>query len=75
MAAPYRSGDGQGAAGQVIETFGRFVVGGNVVVGLVVFLILVVINFVVVTKGADATHASTVASATASRQPSAYSGR
>ncbi len=44
--------DGQGAAGQVIETFGRFVVGGNVVVGLVVFLILVVINFVVITKGA-----------------------
>ncbi len=44
--------EGQGAAGQVIETFGRFVVGGNVVVGLVVFLILVVINFVVITKGA-----------------------
>lgn len=44
--------DGQGAAGQVIETFGRFVVGGNVVVGLVVFLILVVINFIVITKGA-----------------------
>lgn len=44
--------DGQAAAGQVIATFGRFVVGGNVVVGLVVFLILVVINFVVITKGA-----------------------
>lgn len=44
--------EGHGAAGQVIETFGRFVVGGNVVVGLVVFLILVVINFVVITKGA-----------------------
>ncbi len=43
---------GQAAAGQVIETFGLFVVGGNVVVGLVVFLILVVINFVVITKGA-----------------------
>jgi flagellar biosynthesis protein FlhA len=44
--------EGHGAAGAVIETFGRFVVGGNVVVGLVVFLILVVINFVVITKGA-----------------------
>ncbi|MEZ4369939.1 MAG: flagellar biosynthesis protein FlhA [Polyangiaceae bacterium] len=43
--------EGQDAAGQVIMTFGNFVVGGNVVVGLVVFLILVVINFVVVTKG------------------------
>ena len=45
-------GEGAGAAGSVIEAFGRFVVEGNVVVGLVVFLILVVINFVVVTKGA-----------------------
>ncbi len=45
-------GEGHGAAGQVVETFGRFVMGGNVVVGLVVFLILVVINFVVITKGA-----------------------
>ena len=45
-------GEGAGAAGNVIEAFGRFVVEGNVVVGLVVFLILVVINFVVVTKGA-----------------------
>jgi flagellar biosynthesis protein FlhA len=44
--------EGHGAAGAVIETFGNFVVGGNVVVGLVVFLILVVINFVVITKGA-----------------------
>jgi flagellar biosynthesis protein FlhA len=44
--------EGHGAAGAVIETFGRFVVGGNVLVGLVVFLILVVINFVVITKGA-----------------------
>jgi flagellar biosynthesis protein FlhA len=41
--------EGQGAAGHVIETFGRFVVEGNVVVGLVVFLILVVINFAVIT--------------------------
>jgi flagellar biosynthesis protein FlhA len=45
-------GEGAGAAGSVIEAFGRFVVEGNVLVGLVVFLILVVINFVVVTKGA-----------------------
>ena len=44
--------EGHNAAGQVVETFGKFVVGGNVVVGLVVFLILVVINFVVITKGA-----------------------
>ncbi|MFO0592305.1 MAG: flagellar biosynthesis protein FlhA [Polyangiaceae bacterium] len=45
-------GEGHGAAGEMVEAFGRFVVGGNVVVGLVVFLILVVINFVVITKGA-----------------------
>ncbi len=45
-------GEGQGAAGSVVEAFGRYVVEGNVLVGLVVFLILVVINFVVVTKGA-----------------------
>ncbi len=44
--------EGHGAAGEMVEAFGRFVVGGNVVVGLVVFLILVVINFVVITKGA-----------------------
>src|SRR3712207_8526038 len=39
-------------AGHVVEAFGNFVVGGNVVVGLVVFLILIVIQFVVVTNGA-----------------------
>ena len=44
--------EGEGSAGRVVETFGRFVVEGNIVVGLVVFLILVVINFVVITKGA-----------------------
>ncbi|MCC6216223.1 MAG: flagellar biosynthesis protein FlhA [Polyangiaceae bacterium] len=44
--------DGGHAAGKVVETFGRIVVGGNVVVGLVIFLILVVINFIVITKGA-----------------------
>ena len=43
---------GTGAAGNVIEAFGDFVVGGNYAVGLVLFAILVVINFVVVTKGA-----------------------
>ena len=43
--------EGPSAAGHVIEGFGEFVVGGNVVVGLVVFLILVIINFVVITKG------------------------
>ncbi|RMG60629.1 MAG: flagellar biosynthesis protein FlhA [Deltaproteobacteria bacterium] len=40
------------AAGKVIKSFGQFVVGGNFVIGFVVFLILVVINFVVITKGA-----------------------
>jgi len=43
---------GTGAAGKVIEAFGEFVIGGNYAVGLVVFAILVIINFVVVTKGA-----------------------
>lgn len=43
---------GAAAAGNVIEAFGSFVVGGNFAVGLVVFAILVIINFVVVTKGA-----------------------
>jgi flagellar biosynthesis protein FlhA len=43
---------GTDAAGQVIRAFGEFVVGGNYAVGLVVFLILVIINFVVITKGA-----------------------
>ena len=44
--------DGPGAAGKVIEAFGEFVIGGNFAVGLVVFAILTIINFVVVTKGA-----------------------
>ena len=42
-----------GNAGRIIDTFGHFVVGGNMVVGLVVFLILVIIQFVVITKGAE----------------------
>ncbi|HET7313509.1 flagellar biosynthesis protein FlhA [Salinisphaera sp.] len=44
--------EGTGAAGQVIESFGEFLVGGNLAVGLIVFLILIVINFMVITKGA-----------------------
>ncbi len=44
--------EGPEAAGSIIMSFGNFVVGGNYVVGLVVFLILVIINFVVITKGA-----------------------
>ncbi len=42
-----------GEAGGVVETFGTFVVGGNVLVGLVVFIILIVIQFVVITKGSE----------------------
>ncbi|WP_369932704.1 flagellar biosynthesis protein FlhA [Xanthomonas tesorieronis] len=44
--------DGHGAAGKVIEAFGQFVIGGNYAVGIVVFAILTIINFVVITKGA-----------------------
>jgi flagellar biosynthesis protein FlhA len=44
--------DGPAAAGRVIQGFGQFVIGGNFVVGVVLFLILVVIQFVVITKGA-----------------------
>ncbi len=44
-------GEGEGAAGQVIHSFGNFVVGGNYVVGGIVFAILVLINFIVITKG------------------------
>lgn len=44
--------NGPDAAGKVIEAFGHFLVGGNYAVGLVVFIILIVINFVVITKGA-----------------------
>ena len=43
---------GPDAAGKVIEAFGHFLVGGNYAVGIVVFMILVIINFVVITKGA-----------------------
>ncbi len=44
--------EGEAAAGEVIRSFGQFVVGGNPVVGVIVFSILVIINFVVITKGA-----------------------
>jgi len=44
---------GHGAAGHVIEAFGAFVMGGNFVIGLIVFIILVVVNFVVITKGSS----------------------
>jgi flagellar biosynthesis protein FlhA len=44
--------EGGHAAGSVIEAFGQFVVGGSYVVGLVIFIILVIINFIVITKGA-----------------------
>ncbi|NDD91048.1 flagellar biosynthesis protein FlhA, partial [bacterium] len=43
---------GTAAAGHVIESFGKFVVGGNYAVGIVIFIILVIINFIVITKGA-----------------------
>ena len=43
------------AAGQVIKSFGSFVIGGNYVVGLLIFFILVLINFIVITKGAERT--------------------
>lgn len=48
------SGAAEGSArvGKIIETFGHFVVGGNSIIGIIVFLILVVINFMVITKGA-----------------------
>jgi flagellar biosynthesis protein FlhA len=45
----YQGGD---AAGKVIEAFGQFVIGGNYAVGLIVFVILMIINFIVITKGA-----------------------
>ena len=44
--------DGEEAAGDVIQAFGQFVVGGNYVVGLIIFVILIIVNFVVITRGA-----------------------
>ena len=46
-----RGHEGTDAAGHVIEAFGRFVMGGNFVIGIIVFTILVIVNFVVITKG------------------------
>ena len=46
-----KGGEGAGAAGHVIEAFGRFAVGGSLIVGGVIFLILLVVNFTVITKG------------------------
>ena len=43
----------QADAGQVIETFGNFVVGGNLIIGMVIFLIITVVQFIVITKGAE----------------------
>ena len=43
--------EGPGAVGKVIQSFGNFVVGGNFAVGLIIFLIMVLINFIVITKG------------------------
>jgi len=48
-----RGAEGPGAAGHLIEAFGRFAVGGSLVVGLVIFLILLVVNFTVITKGSN----------------------
>jgi flagellar biosynthesis protein FlhA len=42
-----------GSAGKVIKTFGEFVIGDNIVVGLVIFIIIIVIQFLVITKGAE----------------------
>lgn len=43
----------EGNAGKVIETFGNFVAGGNMIVGVIIFLILVLVNFMVITKGSE----------------------
>ena len=48
-----RGGEGPGAAGHLIETFGHFAVGSSLVVGMVIFLILLIVNFVVITKGSN----------------------
>ena len=42
-----------GYAGEVVKTFGEFVIQGNIVVGLIIFLILVLVQFIVITKGAE----------------------
>src|SRR5580765_1639952 len=42
-----------GYTGEVVQTFGRFVVGGNVVVGLVIFVVITIVNLMVITKGSE----------------------
>ena len=42
-----------GYAGEVVQTFGSFVIGGNVVIGLLIFLIIVLVQFIVITKGSE----------------------
>lgn len=44
---------GTGYAGEVINTFGEFVAGGNMIVGIIIFIILVIVNFMVITKGSE----------------------
>ena len=46
-----RGNEGIGSAGAIIKSFGSFVVGGNYIIGLIIFIILVLINFIVITKG------------------------
>ena len=48
--------NGPNAAGHIIEAFGHFVMQGNVVIGLIVFMILTIINFIVITKGLSLIH-------------------
>jgi type III secretion protein V len=43
----------EGDAGKIIETFGQFVVGGNMIVGIVIFLIITIVQFIVITKGSE----------------------
>lgn len=43
----------EGDAGQVVKTFGEFVAGGNIIVGIIIFFILVLVNFMVITKGSE----------------------
>ncbi|MCK5272313.1 MAG: FHIPEP family type III secretion protein, partial [Sedimentisphaerales bacterium] len=52
LTAGDRQGDVTAAAGQVIQAFGNFVAGGSLAVGMIIFIILIVIQFVVITKGA-----------------------
>src|ERR1700753_670764 len=49
----WRAHEGPDAAGHVIQAFGNFVMGGNFVIGIIVFAILVIVNFVVITKGSS----------------------